>query len=62
MNIFGSAITTFGVNDDGTTAIEYALLASVIAIGALGGFSALGGAVGNMWNDAMTTISAALGS
>lgn len=62
MNTFQDVLYNFLEREDGATAIEYGLLASLIALGALGGFSTLGGAVANMWNGAMGTISAALGS
>ena len=61
MRIIQKNIRTFLEDEEGVTAIEYALLASVIAMGALGGFSALGGAVAAMWNTNMALIGAALG-
>ena len=46
----------------GATAIEYGLIAALVAIGALGGMTALGGGVGGSWGataqriiDAMTS-------
>ena len=44
-------------DESGVTAIEYALLASLIAMAALAGITALGGGVGRLWNkigDAVT--------
>lgn len=34
----------------GATAVEYGLIVSLIAIGAVGGIRAFGGGLGNMWN------------
>lgn len=34
----------------GATAIEYGLIVSLIALGAMGGIQAFGGGLGNMWN------------
>ncbi|MGD9729118.1 MAG: Flp family type IVb pilin [Nitrospiraceae bacterium] len=62
MSTFLESLILFLETEDGATAIEYGLLTALIAIGALGGFSALGGAVVQMWNGVMTAIGAALGS
>ena len=37
--------------DRGATAIEYGLIAALIAVAAIGGMSALGGGSGTMWGD-----------
>jgi pilus assembly protein Flp/PilA len=37
--------------DGGATAIEYGLIAALIAVAAIGGMSALGGGSGNMWGN-----------
>lgn len=34
----------------GATAIEYGLIVSLIALGAMGGIQAFGGGLANMWN------------
>ncbi len=34
----------------GATAIEYGLIVSLIALGAMGGIQAFGGGLSNMWN------------
>jgi pilus assembly protein Flp/PilA len=39
------------IGDDGATAIEYGLIAALIAVAAIGGMSALGGGSGTMWGD-----------
>ena len=44
----------------GVTAIEYALLASLIAIVASGGIALLGGGVSGMWTFISTNVVAAL--
>lgn len=44
----------------GATAIEYALLASLIAVAAIGGFQAAGVSVSNMMSGVSTKVSAAL--
>ncbi len=61
MRVIWNNVTTFLDDEEGIAGIEYGLLASVIAVGALGGFSALGGAVAAMWNNSMALIGAALG-
>ncbi|MBV7257831.1 Flp family type IVb pilin [Pacificimonas sp. WHA3] len=42
-------------NDDGATAIEYGLLAALIAVAALGGFQAFGTSLTNMWGKVSST-------
>jgi len=46
-----------GVNQRGATAIEYGLLAGLIAVAAIGGMQALGGGVGGKWGMLLTTMS-----
>ena len=53
-------IKTFLLNDDGATAIEYALLASLIAAVTVGAQSAMGATVVNMYTVAIGTITAAM--
>ena len=36
-------------DERGATAIEYGLIAALVAVGALGGMSALGGGLGGSW-------------
>ena len=46
--------------DGGATAIEYGLIAALIAIAAIGGMSALGGGAGAMWGDVQAEVEAAM--
>ena len=46
-----------GVNQRGATAIEYGLLAALIAVASIGGMEALGGGVGGKWGQLLTTMS-----
>jgi pilus assembly protein Flp/PilA len=41
----------------GATAIEYGLLAALIAVAAIGGMQALGGGVGGKWGQLLATMS-----
>jgi pilus assembly protein Flp/PilA len=38
-----------GASQHGATAIEYGLIAALIAVAAIGGMQSLGGGVGGMW-------------
>lgn len=38
-------------DQSGATAIEYGLIAALIAVAAIGGISSLGGGAGGMWAD-----------
>lgn len=49
-------------DEGGATAVEYALLASVVAITAIAGLLAFGQSASNMWDSVSTTVAAALGS
>jgi len=40
----------------GATAIEYGLIVALIAVAAIGGFSALGGGAGGMWTNLSGTV------
>lgn len=40
----------------GATAIEYGLIAALIAVAAIGGMSALGGGSGGMWSNLSTEV------
>ena len=42
-------LRTLGVNERGATAIEYGLIAALIAVAAIGGMQALGGGSAGMW-------------
>lgn len=43
-------------DDRGATAVEYALIASLIVIAAMGGISALGGGANGMWSNLASTV------
>ena len=44
----------------GATAIEYGLIAALIAIAMMGGLSALGGGAGGMWSNISSDVAAAV--
>ena len=50
----------FARDQRGTTAIEYGLIATLIAVGALGGMMALGGGVSGSWGDSAQRITDAM--
>lgn len=43
-------LVRFGADDRGATAIEYGLIAAMIALGAIAAMTALGGNVGGLFN------------
>ena len=43
-------------DESGATAVEYALLASLIAIAIIGGATALGGGINTMFNNIATSL------
>jgi pilus assembly protein Flp/PilA len=46
--------------DGGATAIEYGLIAALIALACITGLGALGGGSGNMWGDIQDKVVAAM--
>ena len=44
-------VREFLVDENGATAVEYALLVGIIIIGVIGGISSVGGWVGDSYND-----------
>lgn len=44
-------IKKFASSDNGATAIEYGLIAALIALVIIGGLAALGGSNGGMWDN-----------
>jgi pilus assembly protein Flp/PilA len=40
-----------GADERGATAIEYGLIAALIAVAVIGGMQSLGGGVGGMWGN-----------
>jgi pilus assembly protein Flp/PilA len=55
-----SEIRTFLHSEDGATAIEYALLASLIGAATVGAQTAMGSTVINMYQNAIGTITGAM--
>lgn len=47
-------------DQSGATAIEYGLIAALIAVAAISGFQAMGGGSGGMWTGISTKVSAAM--
>ena len=45
-----------GANQRGATAIEYGLIAALIAVASIGGMQALGGGVGGKWGQLLDTV------
>lgn len=52
-----SFIRNFRRDEEGATAIEYGLIAALIAVAAMGAMSALGDSVGNTFNTASNKMS-----
>ncbi|MGI9165118.1 MAG: Flp family type IVb pilin [Pyrinomonadaceae bacterium] len=50
-------LTTFLLDETGLELSEYAVAAALVAIGAVGAFSALGGAVGARLNELASRVS-----
>jgi pilus assembly protein Flp/PilA len=49
------------VHDErGATAIEYGLIAAMVAVGAVGGMSALGGGLGGSWSNTANKMTEAM--
>ena len=49
MSAIRKTLRMLGAHERGATAIEYGLLAALIAVAAIGGMQTLGGGVGGMW-------------
>ncbi len=49
-------LRNFWADESGATAIEYGLIASLIAVAIIGGFSALASAVSTLWGDNNSAI------
>jgi pilus assembly protein Flp/PilA len=58
MKNFSQSFKTFWANEDGASAIEYGLLASLIALAIVGGATALGGQLDTLFNDIATALGA----
>jgi pilus assembly protein Flp/PilA len=50
----------FARDPNGATAIEYGLIAMLVAVGALAGMMALGGGVSGSWSDTAQKVSDAM--
>jgi pilus assembly protein Flp/PilA len=50
----------FFYNNDGATAIEYSLIAALIVLACVAGFSALGGGSNGMWGKINANVSSKL--
>jgi pilus assembly protein Flp/PilA len=51
---------SFVGDEHGATAIEYGLIAALVAVGALAGMSALGGGLGGSWSNTASKVSDAM--
>ncbi len=60
MKNFSQSFKTFLADEDGATAIEYGLLASLIALAIVGGATALGGSLDALFTSVSGTLDAAL--
>jgi pilus assembly protein Flp/PilA len=60
MKAMGQLSSRFAHDECGATAIEYALIAALVAVGALGGMVALGGGVSGSWGNTATQLSGAM--
>lgn len=52
-------IRNFRRDEDGATAIEYGLIAALIAVAAMTAMTALGGSIGNTFNEASDAMNGA---
>ena len=60
MKNFSQFFKTFWTDEEGATAIEYGLLASLIALAIVGGATALGGSINDLFNTVSTTLDGVL--
>ena len=60
MDAIRSMLCRLRADPRGATAIEYGLIAALIAIAMVGGLSALGGGAGGMWTDLDTQVTQAM--
>jgi pilus assembly protein Flp/PilA len=58
MKNFSQFFKTFWADEEGATAIEYGLLASLIALAIVGGATALGGQLDTLFNGLATALGA----
>jgi pilus assembly protein Flp/PilA len=60
MKNFSQFFKTFWADEEGATAIEYGLLASLIALAIVCGATALGGSINDLFNSVSTTLDGVL--
>ncbi len=60
MKNFSQSFKAFWADEEGATAIEYGLLASLIALSIVGGATALGGSINDLFNTVSTTLDGVL--
>ncbi len=58
--ILKAQIKKFAADETGATAIEYGLIAALIAIGMIGGLRTLGGGAGGSWTKTSADVTSAL--
>ncbi len=56
MKNFSQSFKTFWADEDGASAIEYGLLASLIALAIVGGATALGGSINSLFESISETL------
>jgi len=56
----GSIIASFRADERGATAIEYGLIAGLVAVGLIVAFTTLGGAITGLFNYVVDTAGAAI--
>ena len=56
MSKFISAIKTFGADENGVTAIEYGLIAALVAVAIVVAVKALGGQINTTFNSVVTAM------
>ena len=61
MGAIRTMMRTLRSDQRGATAIEYGLIAALICVACIGGFSALGGGSNGMWGKIETRVVAAFG-
>jgi pilus assembly protein Flp/PilA len=57
-----TALRGFIKDESGATAIEYGLIAALVAVGLIGALTALGGALQNIFNTVSTALNSAAAS
>jgi pilus assembly protein Flp/PilA len=62
MKEFCAGLRRFAEDEAGATAIEYGLIAALIAVGAIAAMTSFGGSLGGMFNTVSTRAGDALGN